>query len=174
MDRRDLHILTRELRSIYKQLDDVGRRVAASHMTGTVAEVNGDRVRLQLLEQGASGAPFLSPWVQVQEAAGATGSHFPVKVGDPMRLFSPQGELGPQSLAIRDGYTDHAPNPAGSVDEFALTYGGCAIRIRDGKIVLEGPVLIEGPTLTHNGRSVGDDHLHTGVVPGGGLTGAPQ
>jgi len=28
--------------------------------------------------------------------------------------------------------------------------------------------------LTHNGHDIGSDHLHTGVQPGGGLTGPPQ
>ncbi len=166
MDRRDARILTRELRSLYKAVDDLSRRQATSHMTGKVAEIKGDKVRLELMEKGAGGKPFLSPWVQVQEAAGATGTHFPVKVGDPMRLFSPQGELGPQSLAIRDSYTDEAPNPA-DAQEFVLAHGGCAIRMADGKI------RFESADLTHNDKDIGDTHKHTDVTPGGGLTGVP-
>lgn len=30
-----------------------------------------------------------------------------------------------------------------------------------------------GGTITHNGKDIGDTHLHTGVVPGGGLSGVP-
>lgn len=173
MDKRSSHILTRELRSIYKSIDDLGRRLSASHMTGTVAEIKGDKVRLQLLEEGAGGQPFLSPWVQLQEAAGSTGTRFPVKVGDPMRLLSPHGELGPQSIAVRDGYTNDAKNPANGDDELAIAFGGCAIRIADGTIRLEGKVAIEGEQLSHNGKNVGDDHEHTGVIKGGDLTGPP-
>jgi len=166
MDRRDAYILTRELRSLYKAVDDLARRQAAAHMTGKVAEIKGDKVRLELLEQGANGEPFLSPWVQVQESAGATGTHFPVRVGDPMRLFSPQGELGPASLAIRDSYTKDAPNPAEG-QELVINHDGCVIRMEKGRITLESDELF------HNEKNVGDTHLHTGVTPGGGLTGVP-
>ena len=172
MDRISANILTRELRSIYKSVDDLGRRLAASHITGKVAEIDGNRVRLQLQEKGAGGKPFLSPWVQLQEAAGATGTRMPVKVGDPMRLFSPHGELGPQSLAIRDGYTDSAQSPAKG-QEMAIAFGGCALRMEGGLITLEGKVEVKGAQLTHNGVNVGDDHKHKGVEPGGGLTDVP-
>lgn len=32
---------------------------------------------------------------------------------------------------------------------------------------------ITGGTVTHNGVDIGDTHVHTGVVPGGGLSGPP-
>jgi len=159
-------------RQVLKSVEDLNRRMSSMVVAGRVAEIDGDRVRLELGEDG-SGKKFLSPWVQVQEMAGATGSRFPVAVGDPMRLLSPGGEIGAASLAIRDGYTDDAPSPAAG-DELALAHGGCAIRIVDGRIRLEGPLEIVGESLTHNGVNVGDDHRHGGVEPGGALTDTPQ
>jgi len=186
MDRRDHIILTRELRSIYKSIDDMGRRLAASHMTGKVAEIDGNRIRVELLPEGANGQPFLSPWVQAQEAAGGTATHFPWAVGDPVRLFSPQGELGPQSIAIRDSYTDGAPAPTDDEQELVVTYGGGTIRMKDGEmrlsadaiwlegdIRIKGAVAIEGGGLTHNGKNVGGDHRHKGVERGGATTDEP-
>lgn len=32
---------------------------------------------------------------------------------------------------------------------------------------------INGGMVKHNGTNIGDDHVHTGVIPGAGLTGAP-
>lgn len=32
---------------------------------------------------------------------------------------------------------------------------------------------ITGGTVTHNGVNIGDDHTHTGVTPGGGISGPP-
>jgi len=34
--------------------------------------------------------------------------------------------------------------------------------------------LTSGGPLTHNGKDIGSDHMHTGVQPGGSLTGPPQ
>lgn len=171
--RLDDERVIRAFRTMLKTMDDVQRRVSTMVIAGRVAEVDGDRVRLELGPASSSGRKFLSPWVQVQEMAGATGSRFPVAVGDPMRLLSPNGDLGPQSLAIRDGYTQDAPSPAEG-GELALAHGGCAIRIRDGVIRLEGAVEIEGDHLTHNQRNVGHDHKHKGVQPGPALTGEPS
>lgn len=170
----DQHQLVEELRSIYKTLDDVQRRQAAMVMNGKVAAIDGDRIRLELMpHDGRTGKAFLSPWVQVQEAAGSTGSHFPVAIGDPMRLISPNGELGSQSLAIRDGYTRDAKNPAKD-DEFVLAHGGCALRFKDGEIHLEAKVVRNvSEQLYHNEKNVGDDHKHLGVVPGGGISSIP-
>ena len=75
-----------------------------------MVEIKGKTVRLQILpEDSRTGKPFLSPWVQVQESAGdddgGYSTHVPIAVGETMRLLSPHGELGPQSIAIRDGYT---------------------------------------------------------------------
>ena len=167
--------MTRELRGIYKALDDLQRRQASAHLTGKVVAIKGDRVRLELLPaDDRTGKPFLSPWVQVQEAAGATGSHFPVRIGDPMRLFSPQGELGPQSLAIRDSYTTEAPNPAAD-DELVIAHGNCAIRMKGGELVLEADNAVRAKSsgLFHNAKNVGEDHKHTGVRSGGDISSIP-
>ncbi|MBN8243308.1 phage baseplate protein [Nitratireductor aquimarinus] len=175
MDRRDLRILAGEFRGIYKAIDDLQRRHAAAHLTGKVAEIDGDRVRLELLPaDGRTGKPFLSPWVQVQEAAGSTGSHFPVAIGDPLRLFSPNGELGPQSIAIRDGYTDDAKNPAEN-GEFVLAHGNCAIRFKNGAVEIEAnAVTLKSGSLKHNERNIGDTHVHGGVERGGANTSTPH
>ncbi|MEC9247319.1 MAG: phage baseplate protein [Pseudomonadota bacterium] len=175
MDRRDLRILAGEFRHIYKAIDDLQRRHAAAHMTGKVAEIEGDRVRLELLPpDGRTGKPFLSPWVQVQEAAGSTGSHFPVAIGDPLRLFSPNGELGPQSIAIRDSYTEDAQNPAED-GEFVQAHGICAIRFKGDEAILEAKTIrFKSENLFHNERNIGETHVHGGVEPGGADTSTPH
>lgn len=183
MDKHEVVVLRREFRSLYKSIDDLDRRQASGLLNGKVAEIDGDRIRLELLpaDGRAGGKPFLSPWVQVQEMAGATGSHFPVRQGDKMRLMSPNGEIGPRSLAIRDGYTRDEPNPASAKQkEMMLTYGGCEVRLTNGElrlvagtIKLEGKVEIEGSELTHNGTDVGENHKHEDVERGGDISGPP-
>lgn len=168
-------IIVRELLSLRKSIDDLERRLSASHMTGKVVAVNGDRVRLELQPEDArTGKPFLSPWVQVQEAAGSTGTHFPVAIGDPIRLFSPNGELGSQSIAIRDGYTDDAKNPAKD-GELAISHDGCVLRFEGGVATIEASeIIFKSGKLTHNEKNVGDTHTHGGVERGGSNTKEPN
>lgn len=42
-----------------------------------------------------------------------------------------------------------------------------------GSATMKGAVAITGPSVTHNGKSIGDTHAHSGVQPGGGNTAAP-
>lgn len=176
--------LAREFRMIWKALEDGGRRSAATQMTGKVAEIDGNRVRLELLPADPrTGKAFLSPWVQLQDAAGSTASHTPVAVGDPMRLLSPNGEMGPASLAIRDSHTRDNPNPSDDPERLVLTHAGCTLSMEDGKLTIacgdtrveltEGVSAVYSGEHTHNGINVGDTHRHAGVMAGGGQTGTP-
>lgn len=126
-----------------KRMDDMDMRIANSQITGRVAEVNGNRVRVVMDEQGANGQSVLSPWVQLQEAAGATGTNMPVKVGDPLRIFSINGEIGNGSLAVRDSHTDDAQNPARTSEELVMSYGGGAVRMNKNEV-----------TITYNDNSI--------------------
>lgn len=176
MPSRDAQAIAREFQRLHKISDDLDRRMASTILSGKVAEIDGDRVRLELQPKDSrTGKPFLSPWVQVQEAAGQTGTHFPVKKGDPMRLMSPNGELGPQSLAVRDGYTTDAANPSEEKQKQLVIGNDGPVLIKGNSIVFEaaGTVNVKSADLTHNGVNVGDDHKHTDVLPGPALTGPP-
>ena len=133
-----------EVRELYGRLDELDRRLAASQITGDVAAVSGKRVRIKLLDCPVLGKPMLSPWVQVQEqaggGAGGMSSAAPIRVGETMRLLSPSGEIGPASLAIRDGYTDQSPRPTDRDDEYVIAIGDqgqAKLRMREGRVSLE-------------------------------------
>jgi GpV Apex motif len=170
--------------NVAKAVDDLHRRQAATILSGTVHEVDGNRLRLKLGETDSrTGKEFLSPWVQRQELAGGSASNMPVKVGDPMRLLSPNGEIGAQSLAIRDSHTDEKQNPEQD-KEFVLTHDGATLRMNGSGIVLDvggsslsikgGEVKVTSGVLKHNSKNVGDSHVHTGVMPGPATSGPPQ
>lgn len=176
--------LAREFSFLWKSIDDTQRRLVASQMSGKVAEIKGKLVRLELGDDDPrTGKKFLSPWVQLQEAAGSTSSNMPVAIGDPMRLLSPNGELGAQSLAMRDSHTNDAPNPANN-DELVIAHGDCALRMQDGLLLLTqggaeirleaGQSKIKSSKHTHNNKNVGDTHKHGGVLPGGAKTDVPS
>lgn len=47
------------------------------------------------------------------------------------------------------------------------------LTIEAGSVSIKGPVAIEGASLTHNGKNVGDTHVHVDVTPGPADTGPP-
>lgn len=61
-----------------------------------------------------------------------------------------------------------------TVDGSASIGGGLAVQGNGGaSSTMSGNFAIEGGSLTHNGKNIGSTHEHSGVVPGGGNTGAP-
>ncbi|MBD9445754.1 MULTISPECIES: phage baseplate assembly protein [unclassified Rhizobium] len=53
---------------------------------------------------------------------------------------------------------------------------GSGIVIQSGgvkMVISPDGVAITGGTITHNGKNIGDTHIHGGVVPGGGTTDVP-
>lgn len=58
----------------------------------------------------------------------------------------------------------------GDNQELAITISGGAVTIS----VPGGAIDFQSTTLTHNGVNIGDTHVHSGVVPGGGLSAGPQ
>ncbi|HOV03866.1 MAG TPA: hypothetical protein PLG99_05615 [Kaistiaceae bacterium] len=138
-------------RDLHTRIEDLDRRLAASQITGDVAAVAGKKVRLKLLDCPVLGKPMLSPWVQVQEQAGGgqggVSTAAPIRIGETMRLFSPSGEIGPASLAIRDGYTDRSPRPTERDDEYVVAVGPAGeakLKMREGRVSLErGTQIVE-------------------------------
>ena len=177
-------IIVREFSSIFKSIDDLQRRQSNIVLSGKVAAIDGKRIRLELMPNDSrTGKPFLSPWVQLQEAAGVTSTNTPVQLGDPMRLLSPNGELGPQSLAIRDSHTSDKPNPANG-NELVFGHDGAVIRMSANAIIIElagtkiilngSEIQTTGNKLTHNDKDIGHTHKHGGVERGASNTSVPN
>ncbi|MBB4302352.1 hypothetical protein GGD81_001379 [Rhodobium orientis] len=135
-------------RDMYKRFEDLDRRLASVIVNGRVAEVRwqGDRqeIRMEIAPlDPRTGKKTLSPWVQVQDLAGAGGGEFsssvPVAVNEPMRLLSPSGEVGPGSIAIRDSHDDDNPNPATDHSEAVLRKGDTTVGIKGDRHRIETP-----------------------------------
>lgn len=87
-------------------------------------------------------------------------------------LFMPDamtmGDVQPaDSDAVVIGTLDGSARISMLGDTITLTVGGVSMAISAAGIA------ITGGTVTHNGKNIGSAHVHTGVVPGGGNTGAP-
>ena len=132
--------LTSELRDIRKQLNDLRSRMARTVLDGRVKEVKDNMVRLELLEEDPhTGEPFLSPWVRVQEEGGdglgGYSSYMERQVGQNMKLISPNGEIGQNSLAIDTGHNDENPTP-GTGNKKVFKHGSATISMSDDNITI--------------------------------------
>lgn len=181
------HELPREITRLSRRIDELNSRVARTMLTGEVAEVQGDKLRLRLREADqATGKEFLSPWVRWQGHAGSEKGGFSMTtrpaVGEKMRLFSPSGEIGPGSIAAPDSYSDDAPNPDAGADFMirrggtfvSIGAGGVEIKVGGVGIEISGEVVTVGPTrLDRGNRKI---HYVTGLDSGGdaAIDGAAQ
>ena len=143
------HYAEREIRRLMKKIEDHDRRIASMVLSGTVIAVENNKVRLELGEMDKrTGKPFLSPFVRVQEeASGALGGvtiKHPLRIGQKMRLFSPSGDIGPHSFAIRDSFSKDAPAPESDNDEYIIEGRDIRIGIKNKRIEIKrGEQVIE-------------------------------
>ena len=176
-----------EIRNLKKEINDLKSRLARSHMTGKVVEVNNNNIRLELLPPNGNGKKFFSPWVRVQEEGGdgkgGYSSYTQAVVGQNMRLMSPSGEIGPESLAIHDGPTDDNPSPGDGLKK-VMKHGNATLTIANGAITISvgghtakfssAGLTMTGGRIEHEGLDVGATHTHKDVIPGPSDTGVPN
>jgi len=106
-----------------------------------------------------------------QTQAGDNGAHHRVIYPDGT-VVDYDDEKSAYSMRVKDG---------GSFE--LVIGGGVSISAKAGQLTINAPegitlqsggnVHIQSADLIHNAKSVGDEHLHTDVFPGAGLTGVP-
>jgi hypothetical protein len=126
-----------ELRKVHKELADLRQRLARTIVSGTVAAVEGDRVRLSIGFDGAE--DILSPWVRIGLPSGKNGGGHSVYtrpgIGEPMLLVSPGGKIGQHSRAMFFGPVDDHPSPGtAEADGFVHQVGDVRQEIKDGHV----------------------------------------
>lgn len=181
----------KQIAELAAKVADLERRFAGSMRHGTVASVDPAKQTVRLkLGKDADGNDFLSPNIPYGQTAGAMKFHNPPSVGQQMTMMSPGGDFM-QAVAVPMHWSDANVSPSQAGDEHVMTFGsvtatlkgnslsikvgGTELLIEGAKITLKSDeVQAVGDVLKHNAKNVGDDHLHTGVTPGGGLTGVPQ
>lgn len=172
---RTLH---EQMADLYRRVSEVERRNRNRKRTGKVAEVDyaNGLARVELSTQ--DGKSYLSPWMPWKEiASGGIKSHIPPTKGEQVDVVSESGDL---TDGVIDMSTPSNANPRPhDGPEAVITKGDSRITIGDGAVeiiadlTIRGALEIVGPAVTHNGKNIGDDHEHTGVEPGGALTGPP-
>lgn len=188
----DLATVIRDLRY---RLAELERRDRNRSRIGTVKEV--DPVKGQARVELANG--FMTGWMPWQEqAAGSARTHFPLSIGQQVRVRSQNGDLtdaeieaslpsdtntrpsqkGDEYVVLEVGSTRIAVSDGGGTA--SITVGSSTLTITDGVVMLEsavinlkGAVKIEGASVTHNGKNIGDTHIHGGVMAGPATTDVP-
>lgn len=167
------------------RIAELERRARNRKRTGTVAVVDHAKGKARVQISDENGKPYLGPWMPWKEvAAGGIKTHVPPTVGEQVDVVSESGDLtdGVIDMSIP---SDANPRPHDG-PEAVITKGATRITIGDDviemtatKLKVTADVEIVGDvkttgTIFNNGHSIGSDHLHTDVMPGGGLSGPPQ
>lgn len=166
---------TQELRRLHKKVAAADRRIALMSLPGKVAEKDPATRTLRLrIGKTADGRDILSPPVRWQEAtSGGMSIHSEPDMGEQMTLHSPSGTVGASSIAGPATYDRDHDAPSESSDTSVFQRGGGRIEIGSDGVRVIGNFRAEGGVFEHDGVDVGKDHVHTNVVPGGGLSGPP-
>lgn len=167
------------LSAMASRISECERRIANKRRTGTISEVDRDKGLYRVELSNQAGKPFLSPWMKAR-ALSAGGVKIDVLryVGEQVDVLSENGDLTDAVMDLSTYSNDNArENSANAplhikIGDAVLEMSGDGLTITAGTITLKGDVVVEGSALTHNGKNVGDTHIHPESI--GILTGPPQ
>lgn len=167
---------------VFERLTALEQMAAAANVTGKVTDVDAARgLYRQTIGKDQDGQDVKSPWIPYSQHAGALKAHIPPSIGQQMVLLS-NGTME-SGVGIPLSWSDSNPSPHNAGNEHRITFRGVTIDFTDGLKVTIGGTIFEftsagfkqtGGRMEHDGKNVGKDHRHDGIVPGGAPTGLPQ
>lgn len=167
------------------EVAELRRRQSQMLRRGTVHAIRagGNEVQIKLGTDD-DGQPILTPWLPVSggNGAGAKTRHA-YTVGEHVMLQNPDGDWQGAEVSPSNHHQAGA-SPSTVAGEHVLhDGGGVRMAIKSGTLTVTaggttwtfaGAGLQQtGGDVTHDGKSIGSSHTHTGVEPGGGQTGTP-
>jgi phage baseplate assembly protein gpV len=159
---------------LHHRIEELERRHANLMRPGKVTEVDHAKGLVKVKVGDLD-----SQWVPWTETAGAIKTWTPPSVGQQVHLFSPSGEPG-QGWVMAAGFSDENTQPHDKGAEHKFVIGDTSVFLTGAKAVItatdiefNGKVQVNGTQIKHNTKNIGDDHKHTGVTPGGGITDIP-
>ncbi len=174
----------RELVELAARIAELERRFSGMMRHGTVAEVdtNTQRIRLDFGPAHGTEGRFLSPWIPYAQFSGALRVHTPPSVGQQFTAMSPNGDFQ-QAVAVPLTHSNANPSPSTAADQNVLSFGSVTVTLAedsvefavgDVRFKVDGAnVEITGGEVRHNGKNIGDSHIHSGVLSGPSVTGTP-
>ncbi|MVA27044.1 phage baseplate assembly protein V [Agrobacterium vitis] len=165
----------------YRQNPTVRRGVVVDRDPKTM------RVKVQFQDEDA----VVTQWIDVvaKSATGVSAFQMPGQSDEVWCAMDAKGEAG---CLIGSRYNSKDAPPANSNDVVTVTFAGGFIHLdtASGDVTIKSPgsvnveaagdvkiaalnIMLESGSLTHNGKNIGHDHVHSGVIPGGGASGEP-
>ncbi|SFK76672.1 phage baseplate assembly protein V [Shimia haliotis] len=174
----------RELVELAARIAELERRFSGMMRHGTVAEVDTEAQRIRLdfgPAHGISGR-FLSPWIPYAQFSGALRVHTPPSIGQQFTAMSPNGDFQ-QAVAVPLTHSSGNPSPSTAADQNVLHFGAVTVTLAEDSLEIAvggvrfkvdgANVEITGGEVRHNGKNIGDSHIHSGVRSGPSVTGTP-
>lgn len=172
------------LRSVFERLQEHDRRLAGSQMRGKVKEVDAAKGLVRIvIGKDSDGKEVKSPWVPYKQTSGALKMHSAPSVGQTMTIQAETGDIQ-QGIAEPFHWNDDNKAPSDKQSDHVLTFGDVKVTLVSGGLSVDiGGTTFEltsggfeqtGGAIKHNGTAIDDTHIHTGVTPGGGLSGVPE
>ena len=167
---------------LVRRVAEVERRLKNVVRYGTVEEVDYKKGLVRIKD-----GELLSGWMPWHDVGGAIKTWTPPAKGQIAVVFAPSGEVS-TGIAFAGQFSDKNPQNHDKGAEYRMTIGGTSILVTGDSVTIDVTnftvnadkitlnadlVQATGDELKHNAKNVGDDHKHTDVVPGGGLTGVP-
>ncbi|MCW5708674.1 phage baseplate assembly protein V [Shinella sp.] len=172
--------LVRQLLRQQIEIRELKRRQLNTMREGKVIEHHPDDPRKLKVDVGPEGSTVATPWIEYSERSGAVKTISRPSIGERVTVLSPDGELGQASRVILGGFSDENRHPDQAADgELIVAIGAAVARFHGagldvkGRLHVDGDFKAKGGDFSHNDIFVGDDHPHTNVMPGGGLSGPP-
>lgn len=121
---------------ILRRLGELERKQANIVREGRVTQRDpGKGVKIAIAD--IDGKPVETPWIRPMEQAGGLKTFALPAIGQHMKVFSPDGEIGRNSMAVPHSYTDQHGQPSQEADEAMLQYGNAEIRLKNGQITIK-------------------------------------
>lgn len=145
---------------------------------GPIEQIDAKRGYRIKLGEDENGQPFLSPWYPHPESGGDTSTWAPLSRGQIVGMINPTGDPR-QGILLRGGFSDSNQPPSNDLLANVLKAFGVTVTIKDGTVHISGNFVVEGNVdfknghVKHNGKNIGDTHIHGGVVPGAAMTDVP-
>lgn len=168
------------------QVADLRRRIDQGSRRGKVHDIRkgGNEIRVSYGKDD-QGNDILSPWVPVSGGNGASAkTRHAYKKGEHVITSNPGGDWEGAEVRPSNHTTENASPSTTEGEHVVHSDGKGSMTWKDGVLTIKsGGVTTTfngsgwsttGGTITHDGKSIGSNHTHQGVEPGGGNTGNPN
>lgn len=160
--------LDRHTSDVYTSVDKDGN-VEVYHPSGTFLRIGVDSQHEDL-----TGLDYDQLWAIEKNTDKAVDVRIHVRNAGGFKseiLLTKDGELKIQTVGdiTVEGGEDISVTAVGDI---SMTTGG-TMTLEAEQLNVNAPVVITGDSVSHNGINIGDDHVHSGVDPGGGDSGPP-